>query len=114
MPPREHKSTTHDEDMQRIANAWHLVHSIHRNLRYMRTGGPMLRSSSIPAIKEDAEQLWRIHVIHKPTELMQIRCKGESKHLACCIHELDPPPDRHERAALIDAFRHLAGVGGKR
>ena len=114
MPPRRHQSTKHEEEMQRIGEAWHLVHSIHRSLRHMRQGGPNLRAEAIRTIREHSVQLWRMHSIHAPTEIMQQRCRGESKHLACCIHELDPPPDRHERAALIDAFRHLAGVGGKR
>jgi len=105
------KHTRTDHALRQMSDGWHLLHTIHRQIRRMRDGGPLTRDYCVESIHHNSRALFSMtaHRPHSPGVVA--RSSLLARHLAASVHELigwsDPPMTEEHIAALDSAWRYL-------
>ena len=105
------KHTRTDHALRQMSDGWHLLHTIHRQIRRMRDGGPLTRDYCVESIHHNSRALFSMtaHRPHSPGVVT--RSSLMARHLAASVHELigwsDPPMTEEHIAVLNSAWRYL-------
>ena len=96
--------------LRHMSEGWHLLHTIHRQLTRLREGGPLTRDYCVESIRHNARSLY--FKAGKGTLSPGIVQHSGilARHLAACIHQLDPPATNEEIRELQSSYRELVSI----
>jgi len=107
--------TRENHTLRQMSDGWHLLHTIHRQIRRMRDGGPLTRDYCVESIHHNSRALFSMtaHRPHSPGVVA--RSSLMARHLAASVHEMigwSDPPVTEEHAAVLGAARKYLLASG--